>query len=167
MKMTNILHDPELKHLVVDSRFVHLATCSLQNIPNIALMHYLYVQNNDINKNDFIILSLGKDTETYQNLIENQKVSLLFHNWIYISPTQLLNTDTSSSSLSSQFSVMIKGSIEIYQQFNKQFKFWRSNLLRSNPDADNFILQDDNVILKVECQYLKVTDINNNIKIYT
>lgn len=162
----------ELHNLIVDSRFVHLATCSLQNIPNIALMHYLYVKtdNNNLtnNNNDFIILSLGKDTETYQNLIENSIVSLLFHNWVYISPLQLLNTKANSNNNNDnlQYSSMIRGDVEIYEQFTKEFKHWRSKLLKSNPDGDTFILQDDNVIIKINCQYLKLTDINNNIKVF-
>ncbi|CAI4035348.1 hypothetical protein SMKI_12G5010 [Saccharomyces mikatae IFO 1815] len=82
----------DLLRLIRSSKYVHVATCSLDYIPSVSLMHYIFVSstesfhkhehNNSTDNNDYIIFTVFEKSVTYSNVAGNPNVALLFHDWI-------------------------------------------------------------------------------------
>lgn len=94
----------DLRNLIKSSKYVHVATCSIDHVPSISLMNYAYLTNDQLYKpqnreqvdaisrdnvlgnnndnNGYIIFATFDDTEKIENIKHNPVVSLLFHDWI-------------------------------------------------------------------------------------
>lgn len=193
-----------LLSLIKTSKYVHLATCSTDCIPSVALMNYIYVPapasyDNTHSSDDYIIFATFKNTEKYRNIKSNPIVSLLFHDWItaknlslkkrtlsevntpepfsmtsnssnddnYSGSSKLMNLlqELNQSELN-EMSATIKGKANIILQDTNESDFYKKLLLKSNPDASVFIQGNDIAIVKVKIESAKVTDNENNTKIY-
>lgn len=65
-----------------------------------------------------------------------------------------------------QMSANIKGHAKIVNPATEESKFYKQLLLKTNPDAEVFILGDNTVIVKVKIESAKVTDSENNTAVY-
>lgn len=91
----------KLYGLIKKSKYVHLATCSLDHIPSIALMNYTYLPGHkcfgdQIDNRDYIIFSALDTSATYSNISTNSQVRLLFHDWITAKNLSLRKTSISN-----------------------------------------------------------------------
>ncbi|CCC71328.1 hypothetical protein NCAS_0H00180 [Naumovozyma castellii] len=178
----------ELTDLIKTSKYVHVATCSNAAIPSIALMNYIYVPKKDsfrpnVDKRDYIIFATSEDSEKYDNILANPTIALLFHDWITANNLSIRKTDISTDSDThverlnnlleelnqdelNQISATIRGKAHILNSESKESTYYRHLLLKSNPDADIFILGENTATIKVEILSAKVTDSENNKKSY-
>lgn len=203
-----------LIELMKTSKYVHLATASLDCIPSVSLMNYTFISpNKNFNKvnkgNDekdcYIIFATFKDTEKYENIVNNPTVSLLFHDWVTANnlsvrknslsqvntPQNEPNSNNASSTTTTdnasnpphpskllnllqqlnqaelnEMSATIKGTAIPIISNEDESKYYKDLLLKANPDADVFINGDNVAIVKVKIESAKVTDNDNNIKVY-
>lgn len=198
---------PHLIELIKTSKYVHLATASLDGVPSVSLMNYSFISPNKcydkvkINKDEkdcYIIFATFKDTEKYENIVSNPVVSLLFHDWVTANNLQVrknslsqvntpqngsesnLNNSGSESPHPSkllnllqqlnqaelnEMSATIKGTaIPISDQ--EESKYYKDLLLKANPDAFVFITGENVAVVKVRIESAKVTDSDNNIRVY-
>ncbi|CCC68070.1 hypothetical protein NCAS_0A15120 [Naumovozyma castellii] len=194
-----------LLDLIKTSKYVHLATCSPDCIPSVALMNYTYIPcsksfRDDTSKNDYIIFATFADTEKYENIVKNPNVSMLFHDWITannlsVRKSTLSQSGTPDPSLTprgnpmvasspthpskllhllqelnqaelNQMSATIKGYAKAITPNSEESNYYKSLLLKTNPDAGVFILGENTVIVKVKIESAKVTDSENNTSIY-
>ena len=89
--------------LIKVSKYFHLATASVDSIPSVSLMNYIYVpaaktydeENNK--KDDYIIFATFANTEKYSNILSNPTVSLLFHDWVTANNLSIRKTSISAS----------------------------------------------------------------------
>lgn len=86
MSTTIIKYPPNLVELIKTSKFVHLATCSNDLVPSLALMNYLYIPKelSYYQDSDYIIFATMENTVKYDNILGNPNISLLFHDWISV-----------------------------------------------------------------------------------
>ncbi|CCF56342.1 hypothetical protein KAFR_0B00420 [Kazachstania africana CBS 2517] len=185
-----------LINLIKNSKYVHLATASIDCIPSVSLMNYTYIPSDksfeqDKSKNDYIIFATSDDTEKYINIINNPTVALLFHDWVTANnlsvrkqslsqtstpqpestpqehPSKLLNLlQQLNQSELNEMSATIKGHAVPIQPNTDESTYYKSLLLKTNPDAEVFILGDNTVIVKVKIESAKVTDSENNTSVY-
>lgn len=96
----------ELRNLIKSSKYVHVATCSVDHVPSISLMNYAYLTNDqlyapqtreDSDNNGYIIFATFDDTEKIENIRHNPVVSLLFHDWITANNLSLRKGSTSGA----------------------------------------------------------------------
>lgn len=82
-------------------------------------------------------------------------------------PSKLLNLlhELNQAELN-QMSANIKGHAKIVDPATEESKFYKQLLLKTNPDAEVFILGDNTVIVKVKIESAKVTDSENNTAVY-
>lgn len=163
--------------LLKSTRFLHLATCS-DNVPHVSLMNYTFYQDNGEN---YIIVTTPVDTTKYQNILNNNKVSMLVHDWmqskteedngdgkrrnsLYEMITNLNKTEISS------VSVMIDGEASIIDPNNKNYKLLKSLHLNNETidqsQIDNYVRDDTNALILVNINKCKITDTNNNVEEY-
>lgn len=198
-----------LIHLIKTSKYVHVGTCSKDCIPSVSLMNYTYIPKKSTfdpenETNDLIIFATNKDSQKFQNMVDNPTVSLLFHDWITAnnlsvrkaSISQTPTPDPSTTNLNpasgtgggaipnshpskllnllqelnqaelNQMSANIRGHAKIVEPNTEESNFYKQLLLKTNPDAEVFILGDNTVIVKVKIESAKVTDSENNTSIY-
>ncbi|CCD24328.1 pyridoxamine 5'-phosphate oxidase family protein NDAI_0D00140 [Naumovozyma dairenensis CBS 421] len=151
----------QLLDLIKTSKYVHVATSSIDGIPSVSLMNYIYVPREknyspNIDDKDYIILATFDDTEKYENIVNNPRISLLFHDWITANNLSLRKTSISNLQASmeppsdrlnnlledlnqdelNQMSATIKGFAEVLDPESNESLFYRRLLLAANPDAD-------------------------------
>ncbi|EDO18371.1 hypothetical protein Kpol_1013p43 [Vanderwaltozyma polyspora DSM 70294] len=144
---------------------------------------------------DYIIFATCANTEKYENILANPAVSLLFHDWITANnlsvrknslsqsatpdpttlptstkgshPSKLLNLlqELNQAELN-EMSATLKGRAELIAPSTEESAYYKKLLLRTNPDADVFILGDNTYVVKVKIVSAKVTDSENNTTIY-
>lgn len=151
-----------------------------------------YGVGKDVDNKDSIVFATLTNTEKYRNICDNPKVSLLFHDWITAKnlsvrkhslsqstdaddnggtqehPSKLLNLlqELNQAELF-QMSANLRGSASIVDPSSDESKYYKDLLLRVNPDAHVFIQHNDTVIVKVQIEYAKVSDTENNTKVYS
>lgn len=150
-----------------------------------------YENDRNGNGKDYIVFATLTDTEKYRNISDNPMVSLLFHDWITAKnlsvrkhslsqsptpdnnsggeehPSKLLNLlqELNQAELF-QMSANLRGSASVVDPSSKESKYYKDLLLRVNPDAHVFIQCDNTVIVKVQIESAKVSDAENNTKVY-
>lgn len=171
-------------NLLKSSRFLHLATCSA-NIPHVSLMNYTYYHAGD---GDYLIISTPKTTTKYENIVANDNVSVLFHDWISAkndAPEKSADSEASprrnslyeilaniNKSELSRVSVMISGKARILSRdvAGDQYEFYQSLHLNNTKidevQAKNYIECADNALVVIKIEGVKVTDTDNNIAEY-
>lgn len=187
--MTSVEKFPQsLIELIKSSKYVHVATCSNDCQPSVALMNYVYVPSDETFKpkkdssDDYIIFATFEDSDKYQNMLSNPSISLLFHDWIAANNLSMMKHNlfekkSNASKLENflqelnqtelnQISATITGKAEIINPLTEESSYYKKLLLRANPDADVFILGENTAVVKVKMQRAKVTDIENNVSIY-
>lgn len=143
---------------------------------------------------DYIVFATLDDTEKYENILVNPTISLLFHDWVTAKnlslrkhslsetgtpqPPEATTTGAPQSSkllnllqeLNQaelfQMSATIRGHGTIIDPASEESKHYKDLLIRANPDAHCFILNDKTAIVKVKIESAKVTDNENNTSIY-
>ncbi|CAB4255600.1 similar to Saccharomyces cerevisiae YPR172W Protein of unknown function, transcriptionally activated by Yrm1p along with genes involved in multidrug resistance [Maudiozyma barnettii] len=179
----------QLLHLIKTSKYVHIATCGNDCAPSASLMNYIYVPTDSTfetrDKNDYIIFATSRDTEKYMNILTNPTVALLFHDWVaannlsirkhsineYTDETankeKLENfLDELDDSELNQISATIKGEADFINPLGPESKYYKTLLLRANPDADVFINGENTILVKVKMISAKITDSNSNTVTY-
>ncbi|CAL9734023.1 hypothetical protein MOSE0_D02806 [Monosporozyma servazzii] len=179
-------YPPNLVELIKTSKFVHLATCSNDLTPSLALMNYLYIPKDlsYFHDDDYIIFATEEDTVKYDNILGNPNISLLFHDWISVNNSMInkqiitnSNNDTQTNlnhivnrypivNIHDQMSATIKGEAEILSAQTKESNYYKKLLLKGNPEGEVFILGNTTTVVKVKMLSCKVVDINNNIKTF-
>lgn len=181
-------YPPDLVELIKTSKFVHLATCSNDLTPSLALMNYLYIPKDlsYFHDTDYIIFATEEDTVKYDNILSNPNISLLFHDWISVNSSMLnkqiltngnsLNDNQANldhivnrypiDDIHDQMSATIKGKAEIVSPLTKESNYYKKLLLKGNPEAEVFILGNTTAVIKVKMLSCKVVDINNNITMF-
>ncbi|CCK70271.1 uncharacterized protein KNAG_0D05330 [Huiozyma naganishii CBS 8797] len=168
---------PKLLELVRESKFVHLGTCSLEAVPSVALMNYLYVDREDsyLQECGVIIMAGATQSDKCRNILYNDHVSLLLHDWIAAENMAmakqpvpwgaiLQRTDAARDEDHMQWSATIRGEAQVLQSSSGECQYYKQLLLRANPDAEVYILggEEDVSIIKVKMTVAKVTDKQNN-----
>ncbi|CAR27554.1 hypothetical protein ZYGR_0N00350 [Zygosaccharomyces rouxii] len=150
-----------------------------------------YEKGEDGADKDYIVFATLTNTEKYRNICDNPKVSLLFHDWITAknlsvrkhslsqSPTPDNNDETQEhpSKLLNllqelnqaelfQMSANLRGSASVVNPSSDESKYYKDLLLRVNPDAHVFIQHANTVVVKVQIESAKVSDTENNTKVY-
>ena len=180
-----------LLNLIKNSKYVHVATCSKDCIPSVALMNYIYVPGEKLfgqtdNKNDYIIFVTPQDTQKFYNIKENHKVALLFHDWIIANnlsvgkesisgtptPTSIPHEEQRQSELLNllqelnqaelnQMSASIGGETEIVNPESEESKYYKDLILKANPDAKAFIFEKNTAVVKVRIDNARVSNNEN------
>ncbi|SMN21003.1 similar to Saccharomyces cerevisiae YPR172W Protein of unknown function, transcriptionally activated by Yrm1p along with genes involved in multidrug resistance [Maudiozyma saulgeensis] len=179
----------QLLHLIKTSKYVHIATCGNDCAPSVSLMNYIYVPNDQTfqtrDKHDYIIFATSKDTEKFMNILTNPTVALLFHDWVAAnnlsvrkhSINEYSNGTTNNEKLENfldelddselnQISATIKGEAEFINPLGPESKYYKTMLLRANPDADVFINVENTILVKVKMVSAKITDSDSNTVTY-
>ncbi|SCU83602.1 LADA_0C12442g1_1 [Lachancea dasiensis] len=108
MSCPEILPDHVLS-LLKTSKYLHLATCSKPEcIPSVSLMNYTYIspdrvyvpkgaEHSSSDRCHFIIMATQRDTEKYENIIQNPQVSVLIHDWVTAKKLSLRKSSMSNT----------------------------------------------------------------------
>ncbi|SCU97459.1 LAME_0F19746g1_1 [Lachancea meyersii CBS 8951] len=100
--------------LLKTSKYLHLATCSKPEcIPSVSLMNYTYISPDRVytpksspasssvatsnKKCHYIIMATQKNTEKYENIIQNPQVSVLIHDWVTAKKLSLRKSSMSNT----------------------------------------------------------------------
>ncbi|CAI4866311.1 CFF_collapsed_G0058750.mRNA.1.CDS.1 [Saccharomyces cerevisiae] len=168
-----------LLNLIKNSKYVHVATCSKDCIPSVALMNYIYVPGEKLfgqtdNKNDYIVFVTPQDTQKFYNIKENPKVWPLGKESISGTPTptsiphdeqrqsKLLNLlqELNQAELN-QMSASIGGETEIVNPESEESKYYKDLILKANPDAKAFIFEKNTTVVKVRIDNARVSNNEN------
>lgn len=154
-------------------------------------MNYIYVPGEklfgqtDI-KNDYIIFVTPENTQKFNNIKENPKVALLFHDWIIANnlsvgkesisetptPTPVSQDEQRQSKLLNllqelnqaelnQMSASIGGQTEIIDPGTEESKYYKDLILKANPDARAFIFEENTAVIKVRIDNARVSNNEN------
>lgn len=144
--------------------------------------------------NHYVIFPTNKETGKYSNIKNNPNVSLLIHDWVTAKKLSLKKSSTSNTptyltsttdipieehpsrllcllqelnqSELSQISASLTGIAFIIDPATDESYYYKHALLKANPDAECFINGNDTVVIKVQLLSAKVSDSDNNTKIY-
>ncbi|SCV05128.1 LANO_0H00650g1_1 [Lachancea nothofagi CBS 11611] len=95
--------------LLKTSKYLHLATCSKPEcIPSLSLMNYTYIspdrvyapegtEHSSTDKCHYIIMATQRNTEKYENIIQNPQVSVLIHDWVTAKKLSLRKSSMSNT----------------------------------------------------------------------
>lgn len=176
---TNYSMLPEAAYKLIQStRYLHLAT-SYNDVPHVSLMNFTYYRNDD---NDYIIISTPKNTTKYENMVKNNKVSILIHDWISDEIETVdqhstarrnslfeLITNMNKNELRS-VSVMINGECQVVQPQDPKYELLKSlhlnNAKFDDKQIDNYINTEDNELILISITNCKTTDTDNHIQEY-
>lgn len=180
--------------LLQQGKFVHLGTANTAGIPDVALMNYYYLASHELytpessetgpavgkaaEEHTYIILATKKTSVKYKNISENPNVSLLFHDWttaknMYKKP-ESSNGDSSNlfkllqnlnQTELSEVSATLSGQAKIVTN-EKELAYYKTKLLKENPDAEVYIAGEENSIVLVKITSAKVCDTQNHQKVY-
>lgn len=191
--MENVELPEHLISLLKTSKYVHLATCSKDCMPNVSLMNYTYVPphkafKEENSKKHFVIFATSRKTQKYKNIVTNPNVSLLIHDWVTAKKLSLRKNSSSESSLAktpeehpsrllnllqelnqaelSQMSATLCGIATVIEPTSEESKHYQQQLLANNPDASCYITGADIVIIKVEILNAKISDSENRTSFY-
>lgn len=148
--------------LLSNSKFVHLATCS-HNVPHVSLMNYTFIEPGEKEKffassQPLILVATPKNTKKFENLIENNKCSLLVHDWV----TNNQSNDNSVLKLLKSINQNEVGELSctldghvikfLLNPKEEEYEYYKEYHLKNNPDARAFVDADDValVLIKVD-----------------
>ncbi|CAI8498082.1 unnamed protein product [Pichia kudriavzevii] len=175
--MTNGPLPTRVHDLLSHSQFLHLATCS-DNIPHVSLMNYTFIENDPSSSNcellksaqHMILIATPQNTKKYNNLMKNNKVSLLVHDWV--TPNQggadsvLRLLQSINQSEVGELSVTLGGHVfqNLIDPSTEEYKFFKNLHLQKNPEARAFIEGDSTAFVLIQIDESKVSDSNNNVE---
>lgn len=136
------------------------------------------VESYNSQEHTYIILATGKSSVKYKNIEQNPNVSLLFHDWT-TAKNIFQNNDASNLDQSNLFKVLqslnqtelsqvsatLSGNCKIIKN-NDELNYYKSKLLKENPDAKVYIEGEDSSIILVQITSAKVCDSDNNTSVY-
>lgn len=163
-------------NLLKSTKFLHLGT-SYNDKPHVSLMNYTFYQKDGT---EYIIITTPKNSTKYENLKQNNQVSILVHDWISAKSeddetpkrrNSLLEfiTNLNKAEISS-VSVMIDGVAEIVPVEDSRHHFFKSlHLNNENIDSqqiDNYVKTDMNELVLIKVGGCKITDTDGNVEQY-
>lgn len=150
----------EVEQLLTNAGFVHLGTCH-NNQPNVTLMNYTYIADEQA-----IVLTTRKSSTTYINLSQNPLVSVLVHDWVTArsrvvggEPSLLELLQNINQNEISSMSVTLNGSAREVADIAEAEKYLAKHE-KANPDAKQFIENQDIALLLVTFKEVKVTEVD-------
>ena len=135
--------------------------------------------DDEADENSYILLATHTNTTKYENIIANSNVSVLVHDWTTLK--NLVDTAGASGRLAQllrdwnqtemgQFSVTLKGQVcatvssaPQSPRQEKEFRYYRDQLLRGNREAEVFVEGSDIALLLIRIVRSKVSDTANNV----
>ncbi|KAK9473676.1 uncharacterized protein V1510DRAFT_413574 [Dipodascopsis tothii] len=154
------------------ARFLHLAT-SHRDYPHVSLMNYAYIGKGEAGPYEddaCVVMSSDRQTQKFNNIKNNPKVSLLVHDWV---PKQTETPTVGSAGLAqllrsmneaelSRISVTLNGYASV--PAGEEAAFFKQRLLESSTeDARKYIDADNTAIVVVKIISARITDVENNI----
>lgn len=154
-----------VRQLLLKSKFVHLATCSLDATPHLSLMNYTFVGADDV-----IVLATPKNTTKFQNIEENPKVSLLVHDWVS-SPSQpegslLYFLEQLNQNEISSVAVTLNGCATVLDGSEEKFEEYKRLHEENSVAAKAFIGGENVAFITIKISSSKVSDVDNNVNEY-
>ncbi|AOW05476.1 hypothetical protein B0I72DRAFT_140559 [Yarrowia lipolytica] len=151
----------EVEQLLTNAGFVHLGTCH-NNQPNVTLMNYTYIADEQA-----IVLTTRKSSTTYVNLSQNPLVSVLVHDWVTArsrvvggqEPSLLELLQNINQNEISSMSVTLNGSARVVEDLAEAQKYLAKHE-KANPDAKQFIENQEIALLLVTFKEVKVTEVD-------
>ncbi|SPO00256.1 related to pyridoxamine phosphate oxidase [Cephalotrichum gorgonifer] len=142
---------PEVVQCLENARFLHLATC-VDNIPNVSLMSYTYLAESPYSSSPVIIMTTNNESKKTNNLLANQNVSLLVHDWVSHRPSRRLSGGSPhpppsslasllqnlNSEAMSSISATINGSATLLPPSYPEERYYRERHLENNTFSDPF-----------------------------
>ncbi|XBW35275.1 hypothetical protein QEN19_000843 [Hanseniaspora menglaensis] len=165
-----------LKYLLVESKFLHLATSNPDtNVPSLSMMHYLYVPQGstyEFNDSNLIILLTSKKTTKFQNISANKHVSVLVHDWMLAGKETESGSDNFSNllkqlnqqELQRNISASINGEAFILDN-EAEINFYQNLMKEQDPESMTYKC-DSYAVVKIKITTVKTIDEKNNVTVF-